>query len=68
VGDKFSFYREVASIQEVLFVDSERRRIETARRTAEGWMLSGPVESGTVALLSVGVDLDLAALYEGFGS
>lgn len=65
VGDKFLLYRGVESVQEVLFVDSERRRIETARRTDGGWVLSGPVDTGVVRLDSVGVDVDLAVLYDG---
>lgn len=65
LGEKFELYRSVDSVQEVLFVDSERRQADVGRRTAEGWILSGPLAAGTLALASVGVSLDLDALYDG---
>ena len=65
VGEKFELYRSMPSVEEVLFVDSERRRVETARRTDEGWALSGPADAGAVRLASVDVEVDVDALYEG---
>ena len=65
LGEKFELYRSVASVQEVLFVDSERRQADVGRRTGEGWTLGGPLAAGTLALPSVGVTLDLDALYDG---
>lgn len=65
LGEKFQLYRSVASVEEVLFVDSDRRRAEVGRRTDDGWTLSGPVDGGTLRLASVDVALDLDALYAG---
>ncbi len=65
LGGKLALYRSVESVREVLFVDSERRRAETVRRTDAGWVLSEPQAAGTLALASVDVELDLDALYAG---
>lgn len=63
VGEKFELYRTLEPLREVLFVDSERRRVEVARRTADGWTLGGPVSEGEVRLASAGVVLDLDEVY-----
>ena len=65
LGEKFQLYRTMPSVEEVLFVDSERRRVEVGRRTDDGWALSGPVGEGVVPLRSVGVDLDVDEVYRG---
>lgn len=39
-GAKFAAYRQLASLQEVLFVDIDARRLELYQREAEGWLLS----------------------------
>lgn len=65
LGEKFELYREMPSVQEVLFVDSERRRAEVARRAESGWTLAEPATGGTIRLASVGATLDLDALYAG---
>lgn len=65
LGEKLALYRTVPSLEEVLFVDSERRQAETVRRTAEGWTFGGAVAEGEVRLESVGVVLDLGEVYRG---
>ncbi len=65
-GDKFEAYRAVASIQEVVFVEPERRAVEVYRRGAP-WTLHEPDADGTVALVSVGAAVSLNAIYAGTG-
>lgn len=60
-GDKFEAYRAVDSIQEVVFVEPERRAVEVYRRGTP-WTLHDPAD-GTVTLASVGAALGLEAIY-----
>ena len=64
-GDKFEAYRGVASVQDVVFVETGRRAVEVYRRGAP-WTLH-EAENGVVALASVGVSVEVAAVYAGTG-
>ncbi|MEM0963770.1 MAG: Uma2 family endonuclease [Bacteroidota bacterium] len=64
-GEKLDLYRSMPSVEEVLFVDSEKRWVEIGRRTDDGWAFVGPLDKGTIALSSVGADLDVDDLYHG---
>jgi Uma2 family endonuclease len=62
-GEKFAHYRRLPSLMEYVLVSQEARRIEVFRRTPEGWML---VEAGPgqhLELRSLGVSLDVDAVY-----
>lgn len=64
-GGKFAHYRQLASLQEYVLIDTERVAVDVFRREANGhWALYpyGPGE--TVELASVGLSLPVAAIYE----
>ena len=64
-GEKFAHYREVRSLREIVWVDSERRAAEVAVRTGDVWTLPVPVTDGAVSLPSLGLAVDLDAVYRG---
>jgi Uma2 family endonuclease len=70
-GAKFAAYRQLASLQEVLFVDIDARRLELYQREAEGWLLSEIRQSASPAdadaaltLRSIGLRLRCADAFE----
>ena len=64
-GGKFEAYRGIASLQEIVFVEPGRQSVEVYRRGAP-WTLHEP-EAGRVTLASVGVSVEVAAVYAGTG-
>ena len=64
-GEKFAYYRNVPSIQAVLFVEPGRRWAQLARRTGTTWVRDEPVEEGAVEVGALGVTLALDDLYRG---
>ncbi|MEM0964479.1 MAG: Uma2 family endonuclease [Bacteroidota bacterium] len=64
-GEKFALYREIASLREIVWVDSERRWAEVATKTDDAWSLPSPVTDGTIALPSLGLTVALDDLYRG---
>ena len=57
-GEKFARYRAAASLQEVVFIDLDNRRVDVHRRGADGLFVLHPFEPGQdVELASVGVTL-----------
>lgn len=65
-GSKFEAYRAVEAVQEVVFVEPDRRGVEVYRRGAP-WTLHEPDAEGTVALASIGATVTLDAIYAGTG-
>ena len=63
LGPKMREYQSIAELEEYVTVDSRKRWAQVARRTPAGWMLDSPATSGAVELRSVGVAVDLDALY-----
>jgi Uma2 family endonuclease len=65
-GEKFSDYRGIASVKDVVFVSQYRMRVEHYVRQATGeWMLHEVTSpSGTITLESIGCTLTLAEIYE----
>ena len=64
--DKIPAYRMIASVQEILALDSTRMVAEVVRRDGERWtteIVSGP--NGTLMLTSIGLTVAMAELYEG---
>ena len=59
--EKFEAYKLIPSVEEVVFVSQEERRIEVRRRGAKGWScdVSGPDESMRVH----GLEIPVAAIY-----
>jgi len=67
-GQKWDYYRQCASLQEYVLVDTEYQRVEIYRRTAEGWGLYsiyGPEDA--VELTSLDIHISMAALYHRSG-
>ena len=64
-GQKFEFYRSIASLQEYVLVAQDRRSVEVFRINDEGhWVLyEADTEQGTIELASVGATLKLDDLY-----
>lgn len=62
-GEKFAHYQRLASLQEYVLIDQEQPRIEVFRRQGNAWLLSIYEGGSTVELESVGVDIDVNAVY-----
>jgi Uma2 family endonuclease len=60
-------YRRIASVQEILLVDTEDRYVELHRRQGDQWLtqiLRG--SDDMLSLASVGIEISMSDLYEGF--
>lgn len=65
LGQKFAQYRQLATLQEYVLIDSERVAVDVFRRNAEGrWVLYPYAEGDTVEFASVGLSLPVTAIYE----
>jgi Uma2 family endonuclease len=66
-GDKFALYREIPTLVEYVLVSQSHPRIETYFRQDDGGWTFGPYDGleRSVNLLSLGIDLPLAEVYEG---
>ena len=66
-GRKVPDYREIPSLQEILVVASQERRVELWRREGDRWRVEGRVEDligeATVGLASCDASIPLAAIY-----
>jgi Uma2 family endonuclease len=64
---KVPAYQRIASVQEILLIDSESRYAELHRRQGEQWLIQLIIGgSGVIPLTSVGTEISMSALYEGF--
>lgn len=61
LGKKFESYRRVPSMQEIVFIDTERRSIDHYRRDGQQWVLLAPEE--LLHLNSVGVMIPRADVF-----
>jgi len=65
-GVKVADYRTIPSVREIVLVSSTVVHVELWRRTLEGWMVLDLIGRDTrFTLESLGVELTLAAIYEG---
>jgi Uma2 family endonuclease len=65
-GQKFAFYRRLASLQEYILVDPESKRVEAFRRDGDGrWYLHDQSEGGLLEAASVGVRMSHAEVFDG---
>lgn len=64
-GRKGEEYRYLPSVQAILFVFSDERRVELWRRESERWVIEDYIGEAVVRLDSLGLDLPLAAVYAG---
>jgi Uma2 family endonuclease len=63
-GDKLDEYREIATLEEYVLIDSRRRWAEAYRKTGAAWIASLPVSSGDLRFESVDAALALEPLYD----
>jgi Uma2 family endonuclease len=64
-GGKFALYRRLESLQEYVLVGSETKTIEVFRRNPQGeWLFIPYNESDEVELISLGLTVAIAAIYE----
>ena len=65
-GQKFEAYRSLDSLAAYLLVEQHRPHADLFVRNAEGlWVLNPVGEGGTLMIASMGVELPMAAVYEG---
>lgn len=64
---KIPAYQRILSVQEILVVDSGARYAALHRRQGDQWLIRiSRGDEGIIALASVGIEIPLAELYEGF--
>jgi Uma2 family endonuclease len=64
-GRKGEEYRRIPSVQEILFVFSDEKRVERWRREQDRWVIEDYIGEATARLESLGIDLALPAIYAG---
>ena len=63
-GDKLAHYKQIPSLDEVVFVAHDRREIEVVRREPDGSWSRHVAQDGELAhLTSIGCDLPVSAVY-----
>jgi Uma2 family endonuclease len=62
-GRKGEEYRRIPSVQEILFVFSDEKRIELWRREGERWVIEDYIGEASLRLESLGIELPLSAIY-----
>ena len=62
-GRKVPDYREIPSLQEILVVASQERRVELWRREGDHWRVEDLIGEATVRLESCEASIPLAAIY-----
>lgn len=67
IADKVPDYQNIASIQDILVISSEKRSVIHWRRHPDGWLQRNVIGTGEVALLGVDVRLTLEDIYQGSG-
>jgi hypothetical protein len=60
---KLDFYKTFASLQTVLFVWQDTRRVELHERSADAWIVRDRIGSGTVQLADLGIALTMDEIY-----
>jgi len=62
-GEKVFHYKQVPSLNEIILIAHEERRIEIWRRQGDRWTLDAVRGDRTASLESIGCDLPLAEVY-----
>jgi Uma2 family endonuclease len=60
---KVADYRTLASVQEILVVFSDERRVEVQRRTADGWRVEDLIGNAQIRLCCCNAPIPLGAIY-----
>jgi Uma2 family endonuclease len=63
-GTKLVDYREIPSVQEILLVSSEARRVEIWRREGARWIVETLIGDAELRLAAVDESIPLSAIYE----
>jgi Uma2 family endonuclease len=64
---KIPAYQQIPSVQEILVVDSGARYAALHRRQGEQWIIQiSRGDEGSISLASIGIEIPLGELYEGF--
>lgn len=61
--DKLDFYRSIASVEMVIFIWQDRRRVQTVQRVANRWSIDDLVGGGTVELPSFSARVSVDQIY-----
>lgn len=62
---KLTDYRHIPSVQAILFIASEERRVELWRRGTDLWTVTELEPGANIPLDAIGFDIPVEALYEG---
>ena len=62
---KLADYRHIPSVQAILFIASEEKRVELWRRGTDLWTVVELEPGATIPLDAIGFDIPVEALYEG---
>lgn len=63
--EKLDAYKSVASIEDILLIEQDRRHVQHWHRQAAGWHVVDTVADAVVRIDALRIDLPLAALYAG---
>jgi Uma2 family endonuclease len=66
-GRKLDHYRQLPSLEEILLVASEERRVQHWRRDGARWVVDDPIGDADLRLATVADPIPLAAIYEASG-
>jgi len=64
-GTKLPLYRQIPSVQEILIIDSTRRRAELWHREGDSWRVQDIIGDGALRFHALDVEIALADVYEG---
>ena len=62
-GRKGEEYRQISSVEAILFVFSDEKRVELWRREGERWVIEDYIGDAALRLEGLGIDLSLSAIY-----
>jgi Uma2 family endonuclease len=63
-GIKADLYQGIASVQEILFIDTKVMRIKLYRREADYWIMRNFTHDDTIHLISLGCQFTVTEIYE----
>ncbi|HEY0837315.1 MAG TPA: Uma2 family endonuclease [Azospirillum sp.] len=64
-GTKLPLYRQIASVQEILLIDSTRRRAEMWHREGDAWRVQDIIGDGALRFHSLDIEIAMADVYDG---
>jgi len=64
-GTKLPLYRQIPSVQEILIIDSTRRRAELWHREGDSWRVQDIIGDGALRFHALDIEIALADVYDG---